>query len=586
MAKKPQRNLTSIQKLEKRIFQALDYPTSKEYSAYTLTLLIVFAIVSSALIAILETESVLLLKYSLTFRIIEVISFLVFILEYVLRLWTSEINPEYKKIKNKQLKYVISPLGIIDLVCVISLILSFIIPFENAWRNFTRLLRLIVFFKSIRYFEAIDVIWDVVKRKKEELIMTFLFSLILLFISSFFILIAEHEAQPDKFTNLFSAMYWAGITMFTIGYGDIYPVTPMGKIIAAIVAFLGITLFLLPSSVITAGFIDEIQERYPHYDYCPNCNKEFVESKSLKDLRKSRKFKKILEQEQTNETKIETRELDTYKRIQLKIFDLLENKYPTALTPKLLSFLYLIFIGFIAFTIMIESNPKLSQEFRPQLIAIYIISAIVFTIEYAARLWICPLCGQEKYPDNIYGRVNYARRPFAIIDLIVLLTFYLQLFFSLAFGIEIMFFIILRLLVIFKIGHLTDMFNLFWNVFKEYFKEFLTSLFLCFLFLIYCSTIMFSIEHDAQPDKFSNIITTLWWGIITFTTVGYGDVYAVTTPGHFFTILFAFAGVALFTLPAGILGASFFSSMKKYRLHKVCPKCGYILSKPKFQQKT
>jgi voltage-gated potassium channel len=580
MVENSQQELNSIQHLKKRIFQILD-PKSKEYLAYLSIILITFAIIASTLMVILETENDLILKYRVFFIVIEIICASIFITEYALRLWSNEINPEYDKMKNAQLQYIISPLGIIDLICVISFILGFIVPFESEWRNIIRLLQLAVLFKSMRYFESLNVILAVIKRKRQELIMTFLFSLILLFFAAVFILIAEHDAQPDKFTNLFSAMYWAGVTMFTIGYGDLYPITPLGKIIAGIVAFMGITLFLLPASVVSAGFIDEMQERYPHYDYCPNCNKKFVESKSLKDITRSRKFKNILSQ--SEESVIEVNELDPYRHIKLKVYNLLENKYPTTLEPKLLSFAYLIFVGFIAFTIMLETNPVLSREFRPALITVYVISAIIFTIEYILRLWICPLKGQQKYPDNMYGRLKYAKTPIAIVDLIVLSTFYLQLVFSFAFSIEIIVFIALRLLVLFKIGHLTDMFNIIWDVFKEYFEEFLITIYLCILFLIYCSTIMYAIEHHVQPDKFSSILTTLYWSIMTFTTVGYGDVYAKTTAGHFFTVLFAFGGVALFTLPAGIFGASFFSSMKKYRLHKVCPKCGFLLSKPKIK---
>ncbi len=106
-------------------------------------------------------------------------------------------------------------------------------------------------------------------------------------------------------------------------------------------------------------------------------------------------------------------------------------------------------------------------------------------------------------------------------------------------------------------------------IFKDTKREFIGAIQICIIFLIFSSAAIYFVENSAQPNKFSSIPATLWFGIITFTTTGFGDVYPVTTAGRFLTICFAFVGVALFTLPAGLLGASFFSSMQEYRLHNI-----------------
>ena len=129
-----------------------------------------------------------------------------------------------------------------------------------------------------------------------------------------------------------------------------------------------------------------------------------------------------------------------------------------------------------------------------------------------------------------------------------------------------------------------DVFSVSGLIFKETKREFLGTLFICIIFLIFSSAAIYYVENSAQPNKFSSIPATLWFGIVTFTTTGFGDMYPVTTLGRFMTVCFAFVGVALFTVPSGILGASFFSSMQEYRLHKICPNCGYILSKPKIRK--
>ncbi|TFG20250.1 MAG: hypothetical protein EU529_15225, partial [Promethearchaeota archaeon] len=445
-----------------------------------------------------------------------------------------------------------------------------------------QLLRLFVLLKLKRYFTSFEIIWVVIKRKREELLMTLILSLVIMFVAAIFLYIAEHKAQPEKFRTFFNALYWAGITLFTIGFGDLIPITPMGKIIAIIVSLLGITIFLLPASVIASGFIDETQERYPHYDFCPNCNVEFEESKSLKDIRRTRK-KTLIDETKSLEVVIDLDKLTPNQRRKHFVFNALENKYPTELKPRIVAFFFFILIALNAFAVLLESNPQVYQEFSFILIPFYYISFSIFCLEYILRIWSCTASEEAKYHHPIKGRLKFIARPLSILDLLIIILFLPMLVPAFAFTGELKFILLLRFIVVFKISHFTDIFNIIGDIFIENRKIFFTSMLICVLYLIFSSAALYYVEGAAQPGKVGNIFQAMWLGIITYTTVGYGDIYPVTTMGRFLLVLFAFGGVALFTLPAGILGSSFFSSMKKYRLHKICPRCGHILEIPKIK---
>lgn len=178
----------------------------------------------------------------------EYFSLVIFTIEYLVRLSFSVLN-------RKAWKYVSSFMGIIDLVSIFPLF----IPFTKLDLRFVKMLRLFqVFriFKLYRYYEHLRLIVDVIKHKKEDLVATlFSIALVLIFCScvTFYF---EKEVQPESFNNIFSAFYWGISTITTIGYGDIFPRTPGGKCMAAILSLLGICLVALPAGILSAGFIE------------------------------------------------------------------------------------------------------------------------------------------------------------------------------------------------------------------------------------------------------------------------------------------------------------------------------------------
>ena len=205
---------------------------------------IVIFIIINIVCLCFETDKTIYLKYQSLFLNIEVISIIIFTIEYILRL-----------ISINNLKEAIRPLMIIDLLSILPFYLPLKILDLRILRIF-RLLRIIRIFKLARYFEALQMIGKVICKKKYELASIFGVLLLLMFISSFLMYYAESNSQPDAFHNILDTFWWSLVTFTTVGYGDVYPITPFGKLLSAIIVLIGIMLFALPTSILTAEFLN------------------------------------------------------------------------------------------------------------------------------------------------------------------------------------------------------------------------------------------------------------------------------------------------------------------------------------------
>lgn len=210
-------------------------------------------------------------------KTLEDVSIVIFSLEYLLRVWTAEfLYPDYTP-GSARLRYLVSPMALIDLLSIIPFYLPMLFPFDLKVLRSVRLLRLFQIFKLTRYTSSLFSILHVVKRKASQLISSMAVVLILILISSLLMYNVENAAQPEVFNNAFCGMWWAISTLTTVGYGDIYPITALGKLIGSIIALLGIVLLAIPTAIISSGFI----EHGKHYDgrdtethYCPHCGKK------------------------------------------------------------------------------------------------------------------------------------------------------------------------------------------------------------------------------------------------------------------------------------------------------------------------
>lgn len=215
----------------------------------------------------------------------ELFSVIVFSIEYVLRLWTAPLKyPEYSKIK-ATLKFMFSAAGLIDLMAILPFYISLRLPKTIDGRIFRllRLLRLLRVLKLTRFLDSFKMITNVVKGRKYELLITFFVAFMFMVIASTIMFELESKAQPDKFPNIISAFWWSIATLTTVGYGDVYPITGLGKCMSAIVSFIGIGLIALPTGIISSGFLEEYrnskQIECADHETCPHCGKVITKEK-------------------------------------------------------------------------------------------------------------------------------------------------------------------------------------------------------------------------------------------------------------------------------------------------------------------
>jgi len=201
-------------------------------------------------------------------------------------------------------------------------------------------------------------------------------------------------------------------------------------------------------------------------------------------------------------------------------------------------------------------------------------STIVFTIEYVLRLWACTT--DARFGDPVRGRIHYALTSLALIDLITVIPFYLTLFVQDQPLVR-----VLRLLVvlrIFKLSRYNNSFNVLGTVLKKKRWELFAMAIIGATLLIIASTLMYLVEGPVQPDKFGSIPDAMWWGAVTLTTVGYGNVYPITALGKLLGGLIAFLGIGLFALPTAILGSGFYEEVQRRKRQpdepSICPHCG------------
>jgi len=216
-------------------------------------LLIVFSVVSVFLCTFRIPDWLLRILIRIEFW-----SLVVFTLEYALRIWTANLlYPDLGPFRSR-IRYILSPMALIDLISILPFLLPFM-PYTFVGVRAFRLVRLLRIFKLNRYSDALAAIGDVFRRKSQQIVASIFFVFIILVLASLLIYYAEHDSQPEQFENAFSGLWWAVATLTTVGYGDIYPITPIGRFLGAIIAILGIGMVAVPTSILSAGFMELLE---------------------------------------------------------------------------------------------------------------------------------------------------------------------------------------------------------------------------------------------------------------------------------------------------------------------------------------
>lgn len=265
-------------KLKKRVYSLLEQNGHSDLAGRAINLFIVALIILNIVAVMLDTVQGIVAQYANELHAFEVFSVAVFSIEYMTRLWVCTEDKKYAGAVRGRLRYMASPMAIVDLVAVAPFYLPMFLPVDLRVLRVLRLMRLIRIFKLARYNESLSMMKKILLEKKEDLSITLFMGMIVLVLASTAMYYAEHEAQPDKFSSIPETLYWGVITLATIGYGDMYPVTVLGKFFGAVVAVTGIGMFAIPTGIIGSGFIEELQKkREKKNNVCPHCGKNLDE---------------------------------------------------------------------------------------------------------------------------------------------------------------------------------------------------------------------------------------------------------------------------------------------------------------------
>jgi voltage-gated potassium channel len=242
-----------------RLPDLFDQSDTRSPAARATKTVLIGAIVVSVAAVSLETIESLGSRYRAVFAAIELLTVLVFGLEYLLRIWTAPARePDATSETGARLRYVASPVGIIDLIAVLPLFVGLLLPVPPDWLREVRLLRLL---KLGRYATALPLFAAVIRNESRPLLAALMVMAVLLVLNSGIMFALERTAQPRVFASIPHAMWWTIVTMATVGYGDIVPVTPLGKMFAGVVMILGIAMFAVPAGILATGFAVELRRR-------------------------------------------------------------------------------------------------------------------------------------------------------------------------------------------------------------------------------------------------------------------------------------------------------------------------------------
>lgn len=259
--------------MKKRIYRILAVSHQTGSLSWYFDIFLMSLIILNVIAIIVESVESVRQAYHGFFAGFELFSVIFFSIEYVLRVWTANEDPRFKRPLRGNIRYAFTPLAMIDLLAVLPFYLPFL-GFDLRSLRILRIFRLFRLFKLARYIKALRLIDDVFREKREELILSLVFTLFMLLITSTMMYYIENEAQPENFSSIPQTMWWSIATLTTVGYGDVYPVTALGKFLGGAIAILGIGLFALPTGILASGFSELLAKDKQNVIKCPNCGHE------------------------------------------------------------------------------------------------------------------------------------------------------------------------------------------------------------------------------------------------------------------------------------------------------------------------
>jgi len=264
-----------VSKAKKTIYDLLEPAPDDPPVEKVLNLALFVLIAANVAAVVLETVPELRRQYGRAFSLFDDVSVLIFSVELVLRVWSCPADPRYAG-PGGRIRFLRTPLAIVDVLAVLPWYLPWAITVDARMLRMLRLVRLLRVFKLARYSEALRTLGTIVRERRAELGITAMFGSMLLLAVSSLMYVIEHEAQPEAFSSIPAALWWGCVTLTTVGYGDVYPVTPLGRVAGGMVQILGVGLFALPAGILAGGFASHLEEKARarakrEQPSCPHC---------------------------------------------------------------------------------------------------------------------------------------------------------------------------------------------------------------------------------------------------------------------------------------------------------------------------
>lgn len=266
------------QKVKKNVYLLLHPAEGNTRWDKIINTFLILLIILNVIAVMLETVERIHDKYETFFHIFDVISVVIFSIEYLLRLWSANYHDKYKHSIKGRLKYIFSFGAIIDLLAILPFYINVFVGFDLRILRIFRLVRLLRLFRLTAYMRSSQIIINIFRNRFNELLLSFVLVIFLIIISSCIIYFAEHlhpdPIQQGKFRSIPATLWWAVVTLTTTGYGDVYPMTTLGRFLTGVIMLSGVAFFALPAGIITAGFLEEFRKvKSPRIKNCPHCGK-------------------------------------------------------------------------------------------------------------------------------------------------------------------------------------------------------------------------------------------------------------------------------------------------------------------------
>lgn len=267
--------------MKQRVHALLEIGHNEDWFSRAVDILLLLLIVSSVAALVISTDRRIHDAAAGFFYWFEWVSFSIFAVEYLLRLWACTAEPGYEHSVRGRLRYMTRPLMVADAVAVLSFFFIVVLPLGNdSHLGILRALRLVSRMSLLaRYSIGIQALTLAIASRRNELLAVVSVVGVLLVLASSLMYYVEQAAQPDKFSSIPAAMWWGIITVTTVGYGDVSPITTVGRVLAGMIALLGIGIFALPAGILGSGFMEQVNQHrnVTAIRTCPHCGREIEE---------------------------------------------------------------------------------------------------------------------------------------------------------------------------------------------------------------------------------------------------------------------------------------------------------------------